>query len=61
VLKFLMVLFLAGMVAGCLPVGIRATNLPNYADAAPLPGAGDAAVGQDAFAPGRCGPGRAVV
>jgi hypothetical protein len=49
VLKFLMVLLLAQMLAGCLPVGIRATNLPNYADAPSLlPIAGDAAVRHNA-------------
>jgi len=31
-LKTLSCLLLAAMLAGCLPIGIRGTNFPNYAD-----------------------------
>jgi hypothetical protein len=34
VVKLLTCLLLATMLGGCLPVGIRANNLPNYAGAA---------------------------
>jgi hypothetical protein len=33
VLKTLSCLLLAAMLSGCLPIGIRGTSLPNYADA----------------------------
>ena len=32
-LRILSCLFLAALLAGCLPIGIRGSNLPNYADA----------------------------
>ena len=32
-LKFISSLILVVMLAGCLPIGIRGSSLPNYADA----------------------------
>jgi hypothetical protein len=39
VLKTLSYLLLAAMLSGCLPIGIRGTTLPNYADAPRAQGA----------------------
>jgi hypothetical protein len=39
VLKILSYLFVAAVLSGCLPIGIRGTSLPNYADAPRAQGA----------------------
>ena len=46
--KTLCCLMLAAMLAGCLPIGIRGTNLPNYGEAPSKPNSGTPAAARTA-------------